>query len=90
VASFEEQLAELEKVVDRLESGGLSLDESVKLFEDGMRLSNACKAQLSSADSRIQVLLEPEEKGAVRVGELDVDTDEDEDEDFEPEDEDGE
>jgi exodeoxyribonuclease VII small subunit len=90
VASFEEQLAELEKVVDRLESGGLSLDESVKLFEDGMRLSNACKAQLSSAESRIQVLLEPEEKGAVRVGELAVDTDKDEDEDFEPEDEDGE
>ena len=90
MASFEEQLAELEKVVDRLESGGLSLDESVKLFEDGMRLSNACKAQLSSAESRIQVLLEPEEKGAVRVGELDVDTDEDEDEDFEAEDEDGE
>jgi exodeoxyribonuclease VII small subunit len=89
VASFEEQLAELEKVVDRLESGGLSLDESVKLFEDGMRLSNACKAQLSSAESRIQVLLEPEEKGAVRVGELDVDVD-DEDEDFEPDDEDGE
>jgi exodeoxyribonuclease VII small subunit len=89
VASFEEQLAELEKVVDRLESGGLSLDESVKLFEDGMRLSNACKAQLSSAESRIQVLLEPEEKGAVRVGELDVEVDED-DEDFEAEDEDGE
>ena len=90
MASFEEQLAELEKVVDRLESGGLSLDESVKLFEDGMRLSNACKAQLSSAESRIQVLLEPEEKGAVRVGELDVEVDEDEDEDFEAEDEDGE
>jgi exodeoxyribonuclease VII small subunit len=90
VASFEEQLAELEKVVDRLESGGLTLDESVKLFEDGMRLSNACKTQLSSAESRIQVLLEPEEKGAVRVGELAVETDEDEDEDFEPEDEDGE
>ena len=90
MASFEEQLAELEKVVDRLEGGGLSLDESVKLFEDGMRLSNACKTQLSSAESRIQVLLEPEEKGAVRVGELAVETDEDEDEDFEPEDEDGE
>ena len=79
MASFEEQLAELERVVDRLEGGGLSLDESVKLFEDGMRLSNACKAQLSSAESRIQVLLEPEEKGAVRVGDLEVEVDEDED-----------
>jgi exodeoxyribonuclease VII small subunit len=81
VASFEEQLAELEKVVDRLESGGLSLDESVKLFEDGMRLSNACKTQLSSAESRIQVLLQPEERGAVRVEDLDVEVDEDDSED---------
>jgi exodeoxyribonuclease VII small subunit len=81
MASFEEQLAELERVVDRLESGGLPLDESVKLFEDGMRLSNACKSQLSAAESRIQVLLEPESGGAVRVQELDIDVDEDDDED---------
>ena|SRR5665213_950450 len=79
VASFEEQLAELERVVDRLESGGLPLEESVKLFESGMRLSNACKSQLSSAESRIQVLLEPESGGGVRVGELDIDLDEDDD-----------
>ena len=89
MASFEEQLAELERVVDRLESGGLPLEESVQLFEDGVRLSNACKAQLSSAESRIQVLLEPESGGAVRVGELSVDVD-DEDDDFEAEEEDGE
>jgi exodeoxyribonuclease VII small subunit len=87
VASFEEQLAELERVVDRLESGGLPLEESVQLFEDGVRLSNACKAQLSSAESRIQVLLEPESGGAVRVEELSVDVD-DEDDDFEAEEED--
>jgi exodeoxyribonuclease VII small subunit len=78
VASFEEQLAELEKVVDRLESGGLPLEESVQLFETGMGLSNACKAQLSSAESRIQVLLEAESGGAVRVQELPVDVDDDE------------
>jgi exodeoxyribonuclease VII small subunit len=80
MASFEDQLAELERVVDRLESGGLPLDESVKLFEDGMRLSNACKSQLSAAESRIQVLLEPESGGPVRVQDLDVDVDEDDDE----------
>jgi exodeoxyribonuclease VII small subunit len=57
------------------------------LFEDGVRLSNACKAQLSSAESRIQVLLEPESGGAVRVEELSVDVD-DEDDDFEAEEED--
>jgi exodeoxyribonuclease VII small subunit len=87
VASFEEQLAELERVVDRLEVGGLPLEESVQLFENGMRLSKACKAQLSSAESRMRVLVEPEADGAVRVEELVVDVDED-DEDFGAEDED--
>ena len=70
MASFEDQLSELEKVVEQLERGDLSLDESVSLFERGVHLSNACKAQLSSAESRIQVLLEPEEHGPVRVEEL--------------------
>jgi exodeoxyribonuclease VII small subunit len=70
MASFEDQLAELEKVVERLERGDLSLDESVGLFERGVHLSNACKTQLASAESRIQVLLEPTEDGPVRVEDL--------------------
>lgn len=87
MASFEDQLAQLEQVVDRLETGGLPLEESVKLFEDGMRLSNACKAQLSNAESRIQVLLQPEGRGKVRVEDLVVEVDVDEgDEDGDEED----
>ncbi len=65
--SFEEQLAELEKVVEQLERGDLGLEDSVGLFERGMRLSEACKGQLAGAESRIQVLLNPREKGPVRV-----------------------
>jgi exodeoxyribonuclease VII small subunit len=85
MASFEDQLGELEKVVEQLERGDLSLDESVSLFERGVHLSNACKAQLSSAESRIQVLLEPSESGPVRVEELalgvaDEESDEDDEE----------
>ena len=72
MASFEDQLEELEKVVERLERGDLSLDESVGLFERGVHLSNDCKTQLASAESRIQVLLEPTEDGPVRVEELAV------------------
>ena len=68
--SFEEQLAELEKLVDQLERGDLTLEQSVTLFERGVHLSDACKAQLSAAESRIQVLLHPEQKGPVRVEEL--------------------
>ena len=83
MASFEEQLAELEKVVDRLERGDLTLEENVSLFERGVLLSNACKAQLSSAESRIQVLLDPEEGGGVRVEDLAVGVAEEEDDDEE-------
>ncbi len=72
MANFEDQLAELEKVVERLERGDLTLEENVSLFERGVYLSNACKAQLSSAESRIQVLLEPEDNGQTRVEDLAV------------------
>jgi exodeoxyribonuclease VII small subunit len=83
--SFEEQLAELETVVERLERGELSLEENVGLFERGVLLSNACKQQLSSAESRVQVLLDPGSGGDdVRVEELGlaVADGEDEDEEF--------
>lgn len=76
--SFEEQLGELEKIVEQLEQGDLTLEQSVSLFERGVHLSNACKAQLSSAESRIQVLLDPEHKGPVRVEELAIAVDESE------------
>ena len=71
-SSFEDQLGELEKVVEQLERGELSLEDSVGLFERGMQLSEGCKAQLASAESRIQVLLQPREKGPVRVEALAV------------------
>jgi exodeoxyribonuclease VII small subunit len=58
MASFEDQLTQLEKVVEQLERGDLSLDESVRLFEQGMKLSTACKSALDQAEGRIQVLVE--------------------------------
>lgn len=76
MASFEEQLTALEGVVERLERGELSLEESVKLFEDGVRLSNACKKELDAAEGRIQVLVE-QGNGAVKVvADLDVEDNE--------------
>jgi exodeoxyribonuclease VII small subunit len=56
--NFEEKLTSLEAVVERLERGDLSLDESVKLFEEGVKLSNACKQELEQAEGRIQLLVE--------------------------------
>lgn len=84
MAKFEEQLTALEAVVERLERGELSLDESVALFEEGVRLSTACKKDLDAAEGRIQVLTEVEGDGEVRDLVL---TGEDEDEFVEGEDE---
>ena len=71
MASFEQQLAELEKVVDQLEQGDLPLEKNVALFERGVELSRACKAKLSDAESRINVLIDPQQNGPVRTDELD-------------------
>jgi len=55
--SFEEALKGLEAVVGRLESGGPPLEESIRLFEEGMRLSDACRKRLDEADRKIELLL---------------------------------
>jgi exodeoxyribonuclease VII small subunit len=81
MASFEDQLTELEKVVEKLERGDLTLEENVQLFERGVKLSDECKKELASAESRIQVLLEPKMDGPVRVADLDVDVEDDEEHD---------
>lgn len=55
--TFEASLGELEKIVRKLEDGDLSLEESLKLFEDGVRLSRECQERLSNAERRIEILL---------------------------------
>jgi exodeoxyribonuclease VII small subunit len=54
---FERSLARLEEVVRRLESPQLSLDEAMKLFEEGVGLSRECQKQLEEAEGRVEVLL---------------------------------
>ena len=75
MATFEDRLTALEAVVERLERGELTLEESVRLFEEGVSLSNACKVELEKAEGRIQVLVETQ-GGGVRVAEMDVDEEE--------------
>jgi exodeoxyribonuclease VII small subunit len=81
MATFEEQLTALEQVVERLERGELSLDESVRLFEEGVRLSDACKKELEEAEGRIQVLVERGSRMVAKdleVEDLDIEVGEDE------------
>jgi exodeoxyribonuclease VII small subunit len=85
MAGFEDRLTALETVVERLERGDLTLDDSVKLFEEGVRLSNACKLELEKAEGRIQVLVETQ-GGGVQVAEMDME-DEDVESDEEEDDE---
>lgn len=59
--TFENSLKELETIVRQLEEGDLSLEESLALFEDGVRLSRECQERLSQAERRIEVLLEGED-----------------------------
>ena len=61
-ASFETCLDELEKVVKELESGDLSLERSLQLFERGMSLSDTCRVQLEEAETRVEMLLRKEGK----------------------------
>ena len=63
---FEEAYQELCQIVDQLESGDLSLDESMALFERGRRLIQLCEGQLSAAELRIGQLLSDAD-GSVRV-----------------------
>jgi len=55
--SFETSLAALEKIVRELERGDLPLEESLRLFENGVKLSRECQDRLSQAERRIEVLL---------------------------------
>ncbi len=57
MATFEENVKQLETIVAQLERGDLPLEDSIRLFEDGMRLSSACKTQLEAAEGKVQILI---------------------------------
>ncbi|HTH50363.1 MAG TPA: exodeoxyribonuclease VII small subunit [Pyrinomonadaceae bacterium] len=54
---FEQSLADLEKIVAQLEAGDLPLEDSLKLFEEGIRLSRTCRERITEAERRIEVLM---------------------------------
>jgi len=57
LATFEESLKQLEAIVAQLERGDLPLEDSVKIFEEGMRLSAECKKQLEEAEGKVELLV---------------------------------
>jgi exodeoxyribonuclease VII small subunit len=54
---FEKKLKRLEDIVEKMESGDLSLDDSMKLFEEGVKMSRECQSQLTVAEEKVKLLL---------------------------------
>jgi len=59
--NFEKALKDLEATVDKLEQGDLSLDESLKLFEKGVKLAKYLRKELEKAEKKVEILLKDEE-----------------------------
>ncbi|MEZ4870810.1 MAG: exodeoxyribonuclease VII small subunit [Bdellovibrionales bacterium] len=61
--NFEKKLGDLEKIVENMESGELSLDESLKYFEQGVKLTRECQEALQKAELKVQKLLSVDNNG---------------------------
>jgi exodeoxyribonuclease VII small subunit len=55
---FESSMEELEKLVEQMEQGDISLEESLKAFERGIKLTRTCQQALQDAEQKVQILLE--------------------------------
>lgn len=60
---FEKRLSRLEEIVEKMETGELPLEDSLKLFEEGVKLSRECNSQLSEAEQKVKLLLGVDENG---------------------------
>ena len=58
---FEDALSKLEEIVEKLERGELSLEESLAAFEEGIKLSRVCSGQLDAAERKIEILIKAED-----------------------------
>ncbi len=64
---FEKKLNRLEEIVSKMENGELSLDESLKMFEEGVQLSRECNSQLAQAEQKVKLLLSVDESGNAKT-----------------------
>jgi exodeoxyribonuclease VII small subunit len=63
VMDFEKKLGRLEEIVGKMESGDLSLEDSLRFFEEGVKLSRECNAQLTQAEQKVKTLLSVDTAG---------------------------
>lgn len=62
---FEKKLSRLEEIVQKMEKGDLTLDDSLKLFEEGIKLSRDCQSQLTKAEAQVKKLVSIDASGKV-------------------------
>jgi len=60
-SSFEQSLERLNEIVTNLESGNLNLDETIRIFEEGMKLTEKCRAQIKAVEERVHTLVKTSE-----------------------------
>ena len=71
--NLEKALADLEELVEELESGDLPLEKAMKKFEDGIKLTRGCQTALKDAEQKVEILLKS--AGSEALGEFEVDED---------------
>lgn len=59
--TFEQSIKELEEIASKLEAGDVTLDESLELFEQGIKLSKSCQKMLDTAEKKVSVLMANED-----------------------------
>ena len=74
-ADFEKSLAELENIVKRMEQGDQSLDDTIKDFERGMKLSELCREGLDEAQQKVEMLVKKHGNYKLEMIDNDSDTD---------------
>ena len=68
IKTFESLLAELEAIVEELESGSSDLDKMLKLFEEGMKLTQLCRGQLKEVEERIITIMKDDDEFIEKPG----------------------
>lgn len=63
---FEKAMERLEEIVQTLEKGDMPLEESLKVFEEGVRLSKTCMAKLDEAEKRVEILVKNRDKAVLK------------------------
>ena len=69
---FEKKLSRLEEIVDKMETGDQALEESLKMFEEGVKLVRDCQTQLNAAEQKVKVLLAVDSQGQAKTADFEA------------------